>query len=350
MSEASPLKNQHKTPSQRPNTDVKNEEEASESRARQAYRTAQMYYLQDMTMGAIARELGTSRSTVSRLLSLARDTGLIQLQLTDPLEQAPRLELEIQRFFGVRAHIVPIVSNLDGAKILERVAMQAARTIGPLLDSEEIIGIAWGSTVSAVSRHLVPKKIHDGTVVQLNGAGNTRTSGIAYASEILKRFSEAYNLSVEQFPVPAFFDHTSTKAAMWAERSVQRILNYQERMTTAVFGLGSIGAEIPSHVYTGDYLDRAALDGLSKDQVVGDAATIFFRSDGTDTGIEINQRSSGPPLDLLRSTPRRICVVSGEAKIQGLIGALNAGLPTDIVLDDSTARLLMRKTDSTEGY
>ncbi|TLP94881.1 sugar-binding transcriptional regulator [Nesterenkonia salmonea] len=347
MPEQSSTKNHGKKPGQRRGAAFVDDDDGVDSRARQAYRTAQMYYLQDMTMGAIARDLGTSRSTVSRLLSLARETGLIQLQLTDPHEQAPRLELQIQKHFGVRAHIVPIFATLDGAKILDRVAMQAARTLGPLLDSEEIIGIAWGSTVSAVSRHLVPKKIHDGTVVQLNGAGNTRTSGIAYASEILRRFSGAFNLSVEQFPVPAFFDYPSTKSAMWKERSVQRILDYQERMTTAVFGLGSVGAEIPSHVYTGDYLDRTALNGLEEDGVVGDAATIFFRADGSDAGIEINQRSSGPPLDLLRSTPRRVCVVSGQAKIQGLLGALNAGLPTDIVLDDSTARLLVRKAGIT---
>ena len=38
-----------------------------------------MYYLQDLTMDAIARELRTSRSTVSRLLSSARDSGLVQI-------------------------------------------------------------------------------------------------------------------------------------------------------------------------------------------------------------------------------------------------------------------------------
>ena len=41
-----------------------------------ALTAAQLYYMQDQTMDVIARELGTSRSSVSRLLSFAREVGL----------------------------------------------------------------------------------------------------------------------------------------------------------------------------------------------------------------------------------------------------------------------------------
>ena len=62
------------------------------SRHSDALRAAQMYYLQDLTMDAIARELRTSRSTVSRLLSSARETGLVQIQIRSPLDTGPELE------------------------------------------------------------------------------------------------------------------------------------------------------------------------------------------------------------------------------------------------------------------
>src|SRR5690606_1421834 len=42
-----------------------------------ALTAAQLYYMQDQTMEVIARELGTSRSSVSRLLSFAREVGLV---------------------------------------------------------------------------------------------------------------------------------------------------------------------------------------------------------------------------------------------------------------------------------
>ncbi|WP_427018003.1 sugar-binding transcriptional regulator [Pseudarthrobacter sp. P1] len=314
---------------------------SSRAKASDALRAAQMYYLQDLTMDAIARELRTSRSTVSRLLSTARETGLVQIQIRSPMDRAPELERAIRAKYKVDVHVVPVADTLNEVEVLERVCLQAARTIGPLVDSNAVIGVAWGATISAVSRHLTRKVTHGSVIVQLNGAGNTQTSGITYASEIMRRFGNAYSARVEQFPVPAFFDQAETKKLMWRERSVLRILGLQERMTMAIFGVGSIDADVPSHVYSGGYLDEGDIDSLAASAVVGDVATVFFRADGSNAGIVLNERSSGPDLALLRQVRRRICVVSGESKLNGLRGALAAGLATDLILDEATARLLV---------
>ncbi|MDJ0320080.1 sugar-binding domain-containing protein [Pseudarthrobacter sp. PS3-L1] len=306
-----------------------------------ALRAAQMYYLQDLTMDAIARELRTSRSTVSRLLSSARDSGLVQIQIRNPLDTGPELEGRIRMRYAVDVHVVPVLETLNEAETLDRVAMQAARTIGPLVDSNATIGVAWGSTLSAVSRHLTRKITHDSVIVQLNGAGNMHTTGLTYASDIMRRFGSAYGAQVEQFPVPAFFDHADTKRAMWNERSVQRILDLQSRMSIAIFGVGSVDSSYPSHVYAGGYLAEEDLKVLSSSDVVGDVATVFFRSDGSSDGITLNERSTGPSLAELRQVRRRICVVSGASKINGLRGALAAGLATDLILDEGTARRLV---------
>ncbi|MBW4096113.1 MAG: MarR family transcriptional regulator [Acidobacteria bacterium] len=313
--------------------------------ASQGLRAAQMYYLQDLTMDAIARELRVSRSTVSRLLTNARDSGLVQIQIRSSAERTPELEDAIRRRFNVDVHVVPIPDTLSEQDSLERVSIQAGRTIGALVDSDAVIGVAWGSTISAVSQHLGRKLTHDSTMVQLNGAGNIQTTGIGYASDILRRFGTAFGARVEQFPVPAFFDRAETKEAMWQERSVSRILDLQQRMTMAVFGVGSMDSDIPSHVYAGGYLDEANIGSLAANDVVGDVATVFFRADGSDDGIVMNQRSSGPPLNVLRQVRRRICVVSGASKIVGLQGALAAGLVTDLILDEVTARRLLANQD-----
>lgn len=311
------------------------------SRTADALRAAQMYYLQDLTMDAIARELRTSRSTVSRLLSSARETGLVQIEIRNPLDTGPELEGLIRQRHNVDVHVVPVLETLNEAETLDRVALQAARTIGPLVDSNAIIGVAWGSTLSAVSRHLTRKITHDSVIVQLNGAGNMHTTGLTYASDIMRRFGTAYGARVEQFPVPAFFDHAATKTAMWSERSVQRILALQSKMGIAIFGVGSVHADFPSHVYAGGYLDEADLNILAASDVVGDVATVFFRGDGSSDGIVLNERSTGPSLAQLRQVRRRICVVSGESKVNGLRGALAAGLATDLILDEGTARRLV---------
>lgn len=320
------------TPRPRPHVDEKDLD---------ALKAAQLYYLQDLTMDAIAAELRTSRSSVSRLLSHARATGLVEITVRSPLEQGAQLEREILERFHVTAHVVPVPDHTSDVDRLERVAMPAGRLITGFVDSNMTIGVGWGATSSAVSRHLVPKETHNSLVVQLNGAANTFTDGIDYASEILQRFGSAYAAQTQQFPVPAFFDDPRTKEALWRERSTKRALAVQGTMDLAVFGLGSPFAGVPSHVYIGGYLDRADFKSLSADHVVGDIATVFYRSDGSWRDVALNARTSGPDLDRLRRVARRVCVVSGSQKLASLRGGLATGIITDLVLDAGLARLLV---------
>jgi deoxyribonucleoside regulator len=306
-----------------------------------ALRAAQMYYQQDLTMEAIAHELHVSRSSVSRLLSHARETGLVEIHVRSPLDQASRMQLDLFKRFAVVPHIVPVANQISDVDRLERVAISAARLLGQFVDSNMIVGVAWGSTISAISRHLQVKMTTSTQIVQLNGAGNTQTTGIDYSSEILQRFGSAFGAKLQQFPVPAFFDKSSTKDAMWQERSTRRVLDLQTKMDVALFGLGSPLSEVPSRVYIGEYLEPADFKSLSESGVVGDVATVFYRIDGSADNIPMNDRSSGPPLSLLRTTPRRLCVVSGVSKLPALRGALAARLVTDLIIDEGTARALL---------
>ncbi|MFD5225332.1 sugar-binding transcriptional regulator [Microbacterium sp. NPDC058342] len=306
-----------------------------------ALTAAKLYYLQDMTMDAIATELGTSRSSVSRLLSFARETGLVDIRVNSPFERVGQLEEQLRARFRIAAHIVPIPGVVNEVERLERVALTAGRLLSQFVESNMVIGIAWGSTIGMVSRSLVQKETHGTTFVQLNGAGNTQTSGLDYSSDILQRFGHAFGAQVEQFPVPAFFDDPDTRAAMWRERSTRRVLSVQSKMDIAVFGLGSPQSEVPSRVYVGGYLNREDYRSLREDGAIGDVATVFFRADGTWQDIGLNARSTGMGLDMLRRVPRRVCIVSGAAKAGTLQAAITAGLVTDVVLDETLARLLI---------
>ncbi|GMA27125.1 sugar-binding transcriptional regulator [Arenivirga flava] len=312
-----------------------------DERTRTALRAAHLYYVQELTMEAIARELRSSRSSVSRLLAYARETGLVQIQIHSPHEGRERVEREIQRRYHVHPHVIPVPDATSDVDRLDRVALAAGRLLGRYVDSNMRIGIGWGSTMSALSRHLVPKSMHATAIVQLNGAANNLTSGIDYTSEILRRFGAAFGAQVHQFPVPAFFDDPSTRDAMWRERSVGRMLEMQASLDLVLFSVGSPTAEVPSHVYLGGYLDAADYASLAEDGVAGDVATVFYRADGSSAGIRLNERASGPNVATLRRAPRRLCVVAGVSKIPALRGALAAGLVTDLVIDETAARRLI---------
>ncbi len=321
----------------------------TEREHRDVLRAASMYYLQDLTMEVIARHLGTSRSTVSRLIKRARETGLVEITLRPATTRAPGLGRSLQATFGVDAYVVPVPDTAGEVERLEQVATTGAKLVAQWFDSDMVLGVAWGTTLAAVARHLVPKPTRSSAVVQLNGAANTRSTGIEYAAGLISTFGTAFGASEHYFPVPAFFDYPETKAAMWRERSVRRVLELQRRADVALFSVGAGAGAVPSHVYAAGYLDADDLRVLSDEGVVGDVCTVFLRADGSWRDVPLNARATGPTPAELARIPRRVCIVAGDAKVPPLLAALRAGVVTDLVVDEVTATALLTAAGARPG-
>ncbi|HIE60738.1 sugar-binding domain-containing protein [Microbacterium sp. NPDC064584] len=304
---------------------------------------ASMYYLQDIKMETIAQRLHMSRSTVSRLLKEARSSGLVSVTLRPTPSHAPEVAHLIAEQFGVEAYVVPVSDSASMQERLDQVATATAKMVTDWFDSDMILGIAWGRTLGAVSQHLTKKPTRGSVIVQLNGGANNRTSGVDYVDNLISRFGEAFDARVQSFPVPAFFDYASTRHAMWRERSIARVLEVQRQADIALFSIGAVTGQVPSHVYSAGYLEPDDIRVLESAGVVGDVCTVFLRADGTYEDLALNERATGPTPAELTRIPRRVCAVAGENKVIPLLAALRAGIITQLILDEQTARELRRR-------
>lgn len=306
-------------------------------RYEEMYQAASRYYVQGDTMESIARQLKLSRSSVSRLLRDARETGLVRISIADHAGSQAPVALAIGRQFGVRVHLVAVRATATETVRFDQVARLAGRLVSDAVDDHQLIGVAWGVTLWHTGRHLTRRPLVGASIVQINGSANEGGTGIGYIGQILQSFGDAFDADVVLFPVPAFFDYAQTKDAMWRERSVRRVLGMRERLDLAVFGIGALQARVPSHVYTAGYLDESEKRALIADGVVGDVATVLLREDGTYLDIAENRRASGiTPADL-HHVGRRICIVADPSRAPAVVGALRAGVATDLVLDEQTA-------------
>lgn len=309
------------------------------------YRVAVLHYRDGVTMEAIAHQLRMSRSTVSRLLKDARASGIVRVTVAEPIARDEDVR-EVERRFGIRVVSVPVWSDLPDPERLDVVARAAARLLEDSLREQDRprVGLAWGMTVGAVVAALEPLNCQ-AQVIQLNGAANPSATGLPYAGAILSSAARAWRGSVLQFPVPAFFDHASTRDAMWRESTVRAVVEAQDAADVAVFGVGSLGPGTRSHVYLGGYLATRELAGLLEAGVVGDVCTIMLRADGSHEGIALNGRSSGMSPDRMRRIPRRLCVASGTSKARAVLAALRAGSVSDLVADADLVRGIAQLVD-----
>ena len=304
------------------------------------YQAATRYYAQGDTMESIAHQLRLSRSSVSRLLKDARESGLVRISIATHTGSQSPLATALADAFDVRVHLVPVRESANENLRFDRVAFLAGRLFTEAVDDHQLIGVAWGVTVSHVARHVGRRPLMGSTVVQINGGANQRSSGIPYIGEILQAIGDAFDAKVVLFPVPAFFDYAATKEAMWRERSVQNVLRLHARLDLAIFGVGALRGAVPSHVYTAGYMDSSDMDRLAADGVVGDVCTVLLREDGSYADIAYNARATGlTPLEL-RAIPRRFCVAADPSRAAAVVGALRAGTATDLVIDEGTARAI----------
>ena len=307
----------------------------------QAIRVSRMYYFEGIKTDAIARELGVSRSTVSRLLTFAKYEGLVNIQIYDPAGQTNMLEKHITAHYKLKqTHVVLVDDTAGEAEWLEQVAQYAASYLNSIFDSNMNLGIAWGTTVNAVSRHLVRKSTYNSHITLLNGTGNPQTMAIAYAVDLVMRFARNYRARAHILPVPAFFDSPQIKQALWEDSSFKRLLNLRQQTDLLLFSIGTAGSAVPSHLHSGGYLEENDYRDMEEQTVAGDIAGVFFRLDGSFHGISINQRASGPALELFQQK-HSLCVVSGLSKVHGLNAALRGDLISELIVDEPAARALV---------
>jgi deoxyribonucleoside regulator len=304
-------------------------------------RAAEMYYLEQMTMDAIADTLGCSRATVSRMISEARTSGLVEITVHRHRRAAATLERLIAERYHVDVTVVAPPENATDTDRVRHAAAQAANVLRANLAPEISIAVAWGATVATLARSLSPGVVPGLQIIQMSGAGNTFSSGAEYAAGTLGRFGAAFGARVHHFPVPAFFDSASAREALWTERSVQRVLRLQERANLAVFSVSALDNRTPGHLYRAGYLQRDDLRQLADAGVVGELATVFLRADGSSDSIPLNVRASGLPVETLKRIRRRLCVAVGAAKAPIVKAALLAGAVTDLVVDDAAAEPLV---------
>jgi len=192
----------------------------------------------------------------------------------------------------------------------------------------------WQRVESEVSQNAVQGRLE----VDLMCRGSA-TFNPKLMAECLKRDA------IQLFPVPAFFDYAETREAMWRERSVKRVLELQRRADIALFSVGGLTGEVPSHVYSAGYLEHEDFALLEHEGVVGDVCTVFLREDGSYSDLVLNERATGPTPAELQMIPRRLCAAAGNAKITPIRAALKAGVATHLIVDEPVASQLIEKSD-----
>ncbi|KUP09778.1 RNA polymerase sigma70 [Bacillus coahuilensis m2-6] len=298
---------------------------------------AKQYYLLDYNQSDIATNLGVSRPTVSRLLQIAKEEGIVQIKIMDPTEDSEQLSKELERKFGLKKAIVASIPEYDDHIIKNYLGEKAAAYLQGTIKDGDIVGVTWGTTLYHVAIELKQKFVKDVQIVQLKG-GVSHSETNTYASEILYLFGQAFNSTPLHLPLPAIVDHVVVKQAMQADRHIKKVLDTGRKANIALFTIGPVKSE--SLLFQLGYFTDEDVEML-RENAAGDICSRFFNEDGRIVNESLNERTLGIELEELKEKEQSILVAGGAHKISGIYGALKGKYANVLVTDQFTAKFLL---------
>jgi DNA-binding transcriptional regulator LsrR (DeoR family) len=291
----------------------------------------------------IARRLNLSQATVSRLLSRARDAGILRIQVVPPVGLHVELEDALLARFGL-ADAVVVDGAPAGADPAQDLGMRAAGYLQATLGTEGTVGISsWSATLLAAATAMgaaVPvRPSRPRQVVQLVG-GHGDPHVQAQAVRLLTLVAQAIGGEGVSLPAPGILGSASARDALMSDPALAPIVHAWSRVSVALVGIGSVDPS-PLVRDSGNAWGPDEVRDLARAGAVGDICFRFFDAVGQAVVSSLDGRVVGISGEEFRAIPRRVAVAAGPSKVSAIAGAASGGWLTSLVTDVHTAEALL---------
>lgn len=306
---------------------------------------AELYYVKGMDQSDIAQKIGVTRSMVSRMLTNARSRGIVEIRIHHPLQTEPILEEQLQKHYGIdTVSVITIHSHEDHAHLLAELGRAGASVLLRYVEPGISIGLAWGTTVSAVIDALDIQNAQPGKVIQLIGALGARNHEYD-GHALVQRLADKLGSESHFINAPYLCKTAEIARAFMETPGIQETIEMGKHLDVALLGIGTTELSYSSYILAG-YVQTSEIERLRLEGAVGDIAGNHFNINGTILHDGFTQRQLTIQSTDLLHTPIRICVAGGPGKTDAIIGALRSGLVTSLVTDSITARFILAKCQS----
>ena len=287
-----------------------------------AVRVAQLYYEQDKTQDEIGAQLGISRFKAGRMLTQARERGIVRIEVVHPRARLAALERQLADRFALA----------DAVIVRDGVPQAAADYLAQL--QPRTLGVSWGRTLDAIAERLPVGWTSGVTVVQINGA-------MGSAADVAATIAQRGGGSAVLLPSPAILEQVETKRAIEADRAVADVLALAGTASAYLYSAGV--ADATSVLVDSGYLSAGDVGRLVEKGAVGDVVGRYIDSAGNIVDPDLDARTVGVDLDQLRNASTAIFAVAGSAKHGVARAVVTSGLCTVLVSDEGTARALLEE-------
>jgi deoxyribonucleoside regulator len=311
----------------------------SNTERKQLLEVARWYYEDNLTQAEIAKYIGVSRSTVSRMLSVAKEHGLVRVFIYDAPVDTGETEQALIDLFSLQAVRVVSVTPGDEDLILQATVRESALFATRFISPNDCIGMAWGYTLHELAKNLPKLSLPEVKIVQLLGNIDSATVR-SYAMEIINTTStrlgttNAYTL-----PCPIVVDNEIISDILLHDARIRQIL-YLTSNCNKLF----INLALPNEyscLYQAGYITEKDLSILQEAKSAGSIGCRYIDDMGKMCHPQLNARTIGISLDDILKTETVLACVADSRKAGILHAALVGGYIDVLMVDSITANLVL---------
>lgn len=303
------------------------------------YKVAKAYYEDNLTQQQIAGRFGLSRVKVSRMLSRARQSKIVQITIPPPQSSNADLEREIEAKYNIKEAVIITPSGRDTDTIISELGPVTAQYLLRCMNGSEIVAISWGNTLLSVVNSLPAANMPDVRVAQIIG-GLGELEAEVHGAELTRRTAQALGARPRLLHAPGIVKNKSVRDALVNDPQVSGTLKLAAKADIALVGMGAFRKG--STLLNTRILPTTQIKALKAAGAIGDIALQFFDKYGAKIKSTVDKQIIGLNIDNIKKIPRVIGVAGGNEKINVIRAALLGGLINVLITDNSVAVNLLK--------
>jgi DNA-binding transcriptional regulator LsrR (DeoR family) len=326
---------------------------SSEERYYLKLKAAHLYYKENKTQTEIAELFNLSRPTVIKLLSDARDEGIVTIEVRD-IRMGGRHYVELEQELLKRLSLTDIkivgVGNKTQLAINSSIGLAASNYFTSLLRPGMKVGIGWGYTLETMSNYITPNHTIPNLsfIPLLGGISNASSNDYTISANALcETIAHNYaDSSVSMLYAPLVAQNMDIVHTITQSADVSGLLGQMGMLDIAMIGIDGE----PTHSTTVTL--EKALNQISEEiiekECAGNVCLRFYDIRGNIQPLSIEDLIIGVTVENLRNTPVVLGAAGGPYKAGSIIGAARARLFNRLVTDEYTAFDMLNTLKSEE--
>ncbi|QSH40825.1 sugar-binding domain-containing protein [Lentisphaerota bacterium ZTH] len=296
---------------------------------------ARLCYIDHIPQQKVAQMLQVSQAKISRLLAMARERGIVRIEVNDYQPRNYELEQRIEKELALKE--VYVIKSIGGGS-QSGTGYFGGEIFADTLASGIKIGLAGGRTILQLADGMLksemPKLI---TYVQLMGnVGSCPET--TDASEIGRKLAAAAG-SFVSLNTPVFVYDRQLRDNLRRDPQIKQVVECYNHLDIALVGVGIPENSIFS---AGKVVLKEDALKLKSQGVVGEICGRFFDSQGNECQTDFKDRVMAVKLETLRKIPRSLGIVSDTDRSAAIIAAAKGGIINGLLTNEAAAAALLK--------